>query len=145
MVKPFWETQKINTDVAEIKKNRDRQRKSRELQKEKSALPVELLGVDPELERRKADGYQEYFDYYDSQVSFLPESKRQAVRKYLDEFQDKQQEFYALNRGLYDAQYRDDQKRLEAERMQGLAQFLSSQELPKAAWLHQKDANHAGG
>ena len=66
MVKPFWETQKINTDVAEIKKNRDRQRKSRELQKEKSALPVELLGVDPELERRKADGYQEYFDYYDS-------------------------------------------------------------------------------
>ena len=129
MVKPFWETQKINTDVAEIKKNRDRQRKSRELQKEKSALPVELLGVDPELERRKADGYQEYFDYYDSQVSFLPESKREAVRKYLDEFQDKQQEFYALNRGLYDAQYRDDQKRLEAERMQGLAQFLSSQEL----------------
>ena len=62
-------------------------------------------------------------------MSFLPESKREAVRKYLDEFQDKQQEFYALNRGLYDAQYRDDQKRLEAERLQGLAQFLSLQEL----------------
>ena len=128
-VKPFWETQKINTDVAELKKNRERQRKSREMQKEKSALLVELLGVDPELERRKADGYQDYFDYYDSQVSFLPESKREPVRKYLDDFQDKQQEFYARNRGLYDAQYRDEQKQLEAERMQGLAEFLSPQEL----------------
>ena len=127
--KPFWETQKANQDVAEIKKNRERQRRSREMQKEKSALLVELLGVDPELERRKADGLPEYYDYYDSQVSFLPESKREAVRKYLDDFQDKQQEFYARNRGLYDAQYRDEQKQLEAERMQGLAQFLSPQEL----------------
>ena len=127
--KPFWETQKVNQDVAEIKKNRERQQKSREMQKEKSALLVELLGVDPELERRKADGLPDYYDYYDSQVSFLPESKREAVRKYLDEFQDKQQEFYARNRGLYDAQYRDEQKQLEAERMQGLAQFLSPQEL----------------
>jgi len=127
--RPFWETQKINTDLAEIKKNRERSKRSRELQKEKSALLVELLGIDPELERRKADGFQQYFDYYDNQVSFLPESKRETVRKYLDEFEEKRQEFYARNRGLYDAQYRDGQRQLEAERLQGLAQLLSPQEL----------------
>lgn len=127
--KPFWEVQKIITDGAGLKRNRETQRKSRDLQKEKSALLVELLGVDPEKEHRKAEGYPDYYDYYESQFSFLPESKREAVRACLDDFEDKRQDLSARNRGLFDAQYREEQKQLELERMQGLAQFLSPQEL----------------
>jgi hypothetical protein len=52
--KPFWETTK--QDPAEQKKNRERMRQERALREEKSALLVDLLGVDPEKERRKADG-----------------------------------------------------------------------------------------
>jgi hypothetical protein len=127
ITKPFWEVEK--SDPAENMKNRERSRKDRELQKEKAALLVELLGVNPEKERRKADGWPDYGDYYERRYSFLPEAKRETVAKVLDEFEDKMQEFYARNRGMYDSQYRTEQKQLEAERMQALAQYLAPEEL----------------
>jgi hypothetical protein len=110
--------------------NRERWRKERELQKEKSALLVELLGVDPEKQQRIEDGYEEfYFNWQERQVSFLPESKREAALKILDDFQDRQQEMYAANAGIWDAQNRADQKSLEADKMAALAQILSPSEL----------------
>jgi hypothetical protein len=124
---PFWET--TRPDPTDYKKNRERTRKDQELQKEKSAELVELLGIDPEKERRKEDGLNDPYSWMSSRISFLPESKREAVQKYLEEFEDKRQEFYARNRGLYDAQYRSEQKQLEAEQFRGLAQFLTPQEL----------------
>jgi len=127
VVKPFWEVQK--NDPGDSKRSRERSRRNRELQKEKSALLVELLGVDPEKEQRKAEGQTDYVDYYERRVSFLPEEKREAVTRLLDEFEEKSQEFYARNRGLYDAQYRAERGQMEAERMQMLAQVLSPQEL----------------
>jgi len=126
-VKPFWETTK--QDPAEQKKNRERMRQERAMREEKSALLVDLLGVDPEKERRKAEGGEEWQDWSQRRVDFLPEAKREAASKYLDEFEDKMQDFYARNRGMYDSQYRAELRQLEAERLQGLAQFLTPEEL----------------
>jgi hypothetical protein len=125
--KPYWETPK--NDPAEQKKSRERMRQERALREEKSALLADLLGVDPEKERRKAEGADQWQDWSQRRVDFLPESKREAAAKYLDEFEDKMQDFYARNRGLYDSQYRAEQRQLEAERLQGLAQFLTPEEL----------------
>lgn len=126
-MKPFWEVEK--NDPVESRKNRERMRQDRELRKEKSALLVDLFGVDLERERRKADGLAEFVDYNERRVSFLPEAKREAVAGLLDEFEDKMQDFYSRNRGMYDAQYRAEQRQLETERAQALAQFLTPQEL----------------
>jgi len=126
--KDFWEMSS-QRDQAEVKKNREMMRNEREMRKEKSALLVELLGVDPEKERRKAAGGEDFTDWQQSRVGFLPESKREAVMKFLDEFEDKMQEFHARNRGLYDGQFRAEQRQLEAERLQGLAPYLTTAEL----------------
>jgi len=127
VVKPFWEVQK--NDPADYKRSRERSRKNRELQKEKSALLVELLGVDPEKEQRKAEGQTDYVDYYERRVSFLPEEKREAVTRLLDELDLKSQEMSDRNRGLYDAQYRAERAALETGRLQALAQVLTPREL----------------
>jgi len=66
-------------------------------------------------------------------LAYLPESKRDVVQKYLDDFQDKEQEFYASIQGAWDADARAGQKRLEQEKMDGLAQILSPQELREYA------------
>ena len=129
--KPFWKVdnnRRYNSE--QQKKNRTQWRKDRELQKEKSALLVELLGVDPEKQQRIEDGYDEfYYNWQERQVSFLPESKRESVLQLLDEFQGKQQEMYAANAGIHDAQSRAEQKQLEAEKLAALAQILSPSEL----------------
>jgi hypothetical protein len=126
----FWKTQNNRYNSEQQKKQRESWRKDRELQKEKSALLVELLGVDPEKQQRIEDGYDEfYFNWQERQVSFLPESKRAAAQKILDEFQDKQQEMYAANQGIHDAQSRAEQKQLEAEKLAALAGILSPSEL----------------
>jgi len=127
VVKPFWEVQK--NDPTDYKRSRERSRRNRELQKEKSALLVELLGVDPEKELRKAEGQTDYVDYYERRVSFLPEEKREAVTQLLDEFDLKSQELSDRNRGLYDSQSRAERAVLEAQRLVALAQILTPQEL----------------
>jgi len=126
-VNEFWRAEK--RDLAEQKKNRELWRKDRELQREKSALLVELLGVDPERELRREEGYDEPMDWNERQISFLPESKREAVAKYLEEFNERSQEMSERNRGIWDAQARAEQKQLEAEKLAGLAQFLTPAEL----------------
>ena len=129
--KPFW---KVDTNsrnnVEQQKKNRERMHKQQALQKEKSALLVELLGVDPEKQQRIEDGYDEfYFNWQERRISFLPESKRESVLQLLDEFQDKQQEMYAANAGIHDAQSRAEQKQLETEKLAALSKILSPSEL----------------
>ena len=126
----FWKVENNRYNSERQKKNREGWRKERELQKEKSALLVELLGVDPEKQQRIEDGYDEfYFNWQERQVSFLPESKREAALKTLDDFQDKQQEMYAANAGIHDAQSRAEQRQLEAEKIDALAAILSPSEL----------------
>jgi len=110
---------------------RDAVKKQRELQKEKSDRLVELFGLDPEKERRKEDGLPEapHFSFMASRVDFLPESKREAVAAYLEAAEEKMQDFHRETRGLWDAETRAEQRRLEAERLQGLAQFLTPAEV----------------
>jgi hypothetical protein len=126
-IKPFWEVQK--NDPAGSKKNRERSRRAAELRKEKSALLVELLGVDVEKERRKSESFVDNLDYNERRVSFLPEAKREAATKILDELDDKMQEFQTRNRGMYDAQYRAERKQLEEQRSVALAQVLTPDEV----------------
>lgn len=125
----FWKVENNRYNSERQKKNRESWRKERQMQKEKSALLVELLGVDPEKQQRIEDGYDEAFNWQERQVSFLPESKREAAQKILDEFQDKQQEMYAANASIHDAQSRAEQKQLEAEKMAALAGILTPAEL----------------
>ncbi len=125
----FWKTQSTRYNVERQRKQRESYRKDRELQKEKSALLVELLGVDPEKQQRIEDGYEENYNWQERQVAFLPESKRAAAQKILDDFQDKQQEMYAANAGIHDAQSRAEQRQLEADKLAALAGILSPAEL----------------
>lgn len=124
----FWKVEKTY-DPERTKKQREQSRKDRELQKEKSALLVELLGVDPERQQRIEDGYEDFGNWQEQQVAYLPESKREAALKILDDFQDKEQEMYAANRGLWDAQSRAEQRQMQADKLAALAAVLSPAEL----------------
>ena len=125
----YWKPYKRNYDPAEAKKNRDRIRQQRDLQKEKSALLVELLGVDVEKQHQKEDGLDSENWNPNGNLSFLPESKRDAVQKFLDDFQDKEQEFYAGIKGSWDSDTRAQRKKLDQEKFDGLAQLLTPEEL----------------
>lgn len=142
--KPFWQTQKQQFDPVEQKRNRESYRQERAWQKEKSALLVELLGVDPEKELRKEQGLDDPMDWQTSQYSFLPEAKREALQKYLDTFDDQAQEMYARNRGMWDAQSRAEQRALEAEKLAGLAQILTPSELREYELRSSQTANQLG-
>jgi len=130
----YWKPYKQHFDPAESKKNRERSHQMRDLQKSKTALIVELFGVDVEKQRLKEEGidYENGWNF-DGNLTFLPESKRDAVQKYLDGFQDKEQEFYASVQGSWDADARARQKQLEQEKMAGLAQILTPDEVREYA------------
>ncbi len=127
----YWKPYKRLFDAAENKKNRERSRQMRDLQKEKSGLLVELFGVDVEKQRRNEEGIDNDDWGWNPMrnLSFLPEAKRDVVQKYLDDFQDKEQEFYASVQGGWDADARAKQKQLEQEKLAGLAQFLTPDEV----------------
>lgn len=125
----FWRVEKMN-DPARMKKQREQSRKYSELQKEKSALLVELLGVDPERQQRIEDGYEDFVgNWQERQIAFLPESKREAALKIIEDFQERQQEMYTANRGIWDAQSRAEQRQLETDKLTALAAVLSPTEL----------------
>jgi hypothetical protein len=125
----YWKSYQRNYDPAKVKKNRERLRQQQALQKEKIALLVELFGVDVEKQRLKEEGIDNEGWNPNGSLSFLPESKRNAVQKYLDDFQDREQDFYARVRGGWDDAARAEQKKLEQEKLAGLAQFLTPEEL----------------
>ena len=125
----FWRVDKRNAPE-QAKKQRAQSRQYRDLQKEKSALLVDLLGYDPELQQRIEEGNEDIFvDWQERQISFLPESKRQAALKILEEFQEKEQEMYTANQGLWDAQSRAEQRQMQTDKLAALAQVLSPDEL----------------
>jgi hypothetical protein len=105
-------------------------RQQRDLQKEKTALLIELLGVDIEKQHLKEEGIDSSnWGQWNNQTAFLPEAKRDAVQKYLDDFQEKEQDFYASVSGAWDSDARTKQKELEKEKFAGLAQILTPDEL----------------
>jgi hypothetical protein len=127
----YWKPYQRKQDPEKAKKNQARYKAQQTAQKEKSALLVELFGFDVEKQRMKEEGYDpdNNWNYATGELSFLPEAKRAPVEKYLEEFQDKMQEFYTRVSGTWDADARAEQKKLETEKLAGLAQFLTPQEL----------------
>ncbi len=127
----YWKPYQRKQDPEKAKKNRERYKANLMAQKEKSALIVELFGFDVEKQRMKEEGYDpdSNWNYATGNLSFLPESKRAPVEKYLEAFQDKMQDFYARVSGSWDADARAESKKLEAEKIAGLAQFLTPPEL----------------
>ena len=124
----YWQVEK--RDAESQQRSRERSKQMQQLQKEKSALLVELLGVDPEKLMREEDGTGEmFFNWNERKLAFLPEAKRAEALKFIEEFEEKRQDFYARNRGLHDDIYRAEQKQLEAEELEGLSKILSPQEL----------------
>jgi len=126
----FWRVDR-RYDAERSRKQREQSRNYSALQKEKSALLIELLGVDPERQQHIEDGYEDFAfgDWQERQIAFLPESKREAALKIINDFQDKQQEMYAANRGLWDSQSRAEQRQLETDKLAALATVLSPAEL----------------
>ena len=127
----FWKPYQRNRDPEKAKQDRARWKTYQAAQKEKTALIVELFGFDVEKQRLKDEGYdpQDNWNYGNSELSFLPESKREAVQKYLEDAQDKAQELYADMSGGWGPEQRAKQKQLEAEKLAGLAQFLTPSEV----------------
>lgn len=127
----YWKPYQRKQDPEKAKKQRARYKANLAAQKEKSVLIVELFGFDVEKQRMKEEGYDpdNNWNYAGASLSFLPESKREPVEKYLEVFQDKMQDFYARVSGGWDADARAESKKLEAEKLAGLAQFLTPQEL----------------
>jgi hypothetical protein len=118
----------VKRDPETRKQDRERSKRYRELQKEKSALLVELLGVDVEKQRMKEEGIQQFVGS-NRQLEYLPEAKREPVTQYLEKFDEKMQDFYARASGNWDAETRAEQKKLEAEKFGGLAEILAPQEM----------------
>lgn len=127
----YWKPYQRKVDPVEQKKNRDRSKQMQAMAKEKTALIVELFGVDVEKQRMREEGFDPENTGWNpnGNLAFLPEAKREAVQKYLDDFSEKEQEFYASVSGSWDAEARAKQKKLEQEKLDGLAQFLTPAEL----------------
>ncbi|MFN7140027.1 MAG: hypothetical protein ACK4UN_11900 [Limisphaerales bacterium] len=117
----YWKAQNWNS-----KEEQDRQRQMRKLQQEKSDLLVELLGVDPEKERRKEDGH---VDYWERQYAFLSPEKQKQARDVQEKFEEMRQEVYRNNLGSMDE---EDQKKIEQiydQQLAAMSQFLTPTEL----------------
>jgi len=109
----YWKPYQRKSDPEERKKNRDRSKQMQALNKEKTALIVELFGVDVEKQRRKEEGFDTDNLGWNpgGNLAFLPEAKREAVQKYLEDFNEKEQDFYASTMGGWDADARARQKK----------------------------------
>jgi uncharacterized protein YdcH (DUF465 family) len=126
----YWKPFNRKFTVEMAKKNAAQMEQYKSLQKEMTALIVELFGVDVEKERREQDGNEaNALDYLGQQLAYLPEIKRESAQKILESFNQKQQEFYASISGSWDSTAREKQKQLEQEKLDGLAQILTPQEL----------------
>jgi len=127
----YWKPYRRSSAPEEQKKNLERSRQMQAMQKEKTALIVEIFGVDVEKQRMLAEGYDPDNMGWNptGNLSFLPEAKREVVKKYLEDFQEKEQAFYASTMGGWDAEARARQKKLEQEKFDGLAQLLTPEEL----------------
>jgi hypothetical protein len=116
----YWKSEN-NWDT---KAGRERQKQFQALEKEKSALLVELLGVDPTKERNKELGF---LDYWEQRLSFLPEEKRTQAREVQESFQELKQEIY--RDAIYDADDWRKLRKIETDEMAKLATILTPEEL----------------
>ncbi len=117
----YWKSERSRS---QSKEGYERQKKYRALEKEKTALLVELLGVDPNKERNKEMGY---FDYWERQYSFLPEEKREKARQVQEKYEEQRQELY--RNGIYDDEDQKALKKVYEAQLAEMGQVLTPQEL----------------
>ena len=115
----YWKTENWNS-----KENRERQKKYRELEKEKSALLTELLGVDPIKQMQAENGYQ---DYYERMYSFLPADKQEKARKVQERYQEMLQEIWT--KGMMEEDDQRQVQRIYRQQAEEMAQFMTPGEL----------------
>ena len=106
----------------------ERERKFRQLMREKRALLKELLGIDvpqemPGLWARSMDSAQE------AAYAKLPEGKRELVREIQEQLADKQRELNARTMGFWEPEDQQEMMRLQKEYRDALARTLSPGEL----------------
>ncbi len=119
-VREYWKVQPSYYSKAE----RERQDNLRALEKEKSALLVALLGVDPIKQKQKENGF---VDYYERLLSFLPDEKRTVARDIHDQYERQLQKFYV---GVFqDDEERKQMRAIREQRLAALAQVLTPEEL----------------
>jgi hypothetical protein len=106
----------------------ERERKFRQLMREKRSLLKELLGIDvpqemPSLWARSTDSAQE------AAYAKLPEGKRELVRDIQDQLWEKQQELQARTMGFWEPEDQQEMMRLQKEYRDALVRTLSPEEL----------------
>lgn len=106
---------------------RERERKLRELIREKRAQLKELLGIDvpgeipPAYARRGADRFEAAY-------AGLPLARRDTVRQIQESFWDQVDDLEARTRGFWEPEDREESKRLRDERNRALAAVLTDDE-----------------
>jgi hypothetical protein len=106
----------------------DRERKFRQLMREKRALLKDLLGIDvpqevPSIWARSSDSAQE------AALAKLPEGKRELVRDIQEQLWDKQQELQARTMGFWEPEDQQEMQRLQKEYRDALSKTLAPDEL----------------
>jgi hypothetical protein len=121
-----WETFGVSTRVA-----MDRERRLRQLLREKRALLKDLLGIDVSVEIPQSFAGLSRRDQsrYDEALAKLPEGKREFVRAIQEQYWDKTEELEARTMGFWEAQDNEERRRLRAELRGSLAKTLTPDEL----------------
>ena len=118
----YWETKR---NYWNPRKNYELQKQIRAAEKERSALLIELLGVDPNEELRKENNY---VDFWERGFQFLPEDKRDQVAEIQVKYQEQEQEIYQ-RRGFTDEEDQKKIRELYKKRLEELSAILSPEEL----------------
>ncbi|MGI8966090.1 MAG: hypothetical protein ACR2H1_08400 [Limisphaerales bacterium] len=100
------------------------QRDIRAIEKEKSKLLIELLGVDPNEELRKENFG---FNFWDRQFEFLSEDKKEKMREVADKYEGMKEEIYRT--AIWDEEDMKKVREIEKQQLAEMAQTLTPQEL----------------
>ena len=119
----YWQTEQSWGGTPQ---DRDKQKQARDLEKEKKALILELLGVDIEEEARKLYGG---YDYYERTFGFIPKEKREQVRSVQEKFSELEQDIYRKAGGFIDADTQLELRKIAKARSAELAKILTPEEM----------------
>jgi hypothetical protein len=121
-----WEVFAVSTRVL-----MERERKLRQLQREKRALLKELLGIDVPMEMPStmSGGVANRERRFEEAYEKLPEEKRGPVRTIQEDYWAKTEELNERTMGFWEPQDYEEQRRLKTEYRDGLAKTLTQDEL----------------
>lgn len=121
-----WEVFAVSTRVT-----MERERKLRQLLREKRDLLKELLGIDVPLEAPSSlgGGLAGRDSRFEKAFQDLPEGKRGAVRAIQEDYWDKLEELNLRTMGFWEPEDQEEQRRLKIEYRTALAKTLTGDEL----------------